>query len=138
MKKTRITDAKLKRAAEIAKEKGVRVTIGDYVFEPGGANDHAADARRGSATKNRRDGASLMADDNFSKSIDDVYQSGKINGLMQAQVIALQYATEAGSMGSFHAREIAEQIGQAAAVLQGDGPADDEVPQGSGIAKEER
>ena len=39
MSKARITDKKLKRAAELARESGVRVKIGDFVFEPPAAND---------------------------------------------------------------------------------------------------
>lgn len=34
MTKPRITEKKLKRAAALAKEKGVRVRIGDFTFEP--------------------------------------------------------------------------------------------------------
>lgn len=41
----RITAAKLKKAAELAKSQGVRVRIGDYVIDPpGAANDAAVDA----------------------------------------------------------------------------------------------
>lgn len=41
---SRVTAAKLKKAAELAKREGVRVRIGDYVIEPPGAAGEAKDA----------------------------------------------------------------------------------------------
>ena len=53
-----------------------------------------------------------MADNAFKASIDGVHLSGKINGLMQAQVIALEYAGRygAGSLSAQASRRIADEI----------------------------
>lgn len=62
----------------------------------------------------------------FSEQCDRLHMSGKINGLLQAQVIALQYAAAQGAMSEYVARQIAEQIGQAVAAMQGNIPAEDQ------------